>query len=83
MNGGAGQTLKSFKLFSSGKGDIGPTQLMRVVHDLGIDISRREAFALFGRFDINKDGSIVYYEFVDTLLQKEAAASRDMSYYDK
>jgi len=83
MNGGAGQTLKSFKLFSSGKGDIGPTQLMRVAHDLGIDISRREAFALFGRFDINKDGSIVYYEFVDTLLQKEAAASRDMSYYDK
>mmetsp|Transcript_45439 Transcript_45439/g.108449 ORF Transcript_45439/g.108449 Transcript_45439/m.108449 type:complete len:312 (-) Transcript_45439:47-982(-) len=82
MKGGAGQTLKSFKQFSNGKGDIGPSQLARVVQDLGIDISRREAFALFGRFDINKDGSIVYYEFVDALLQKDVA-SRDMSYYEK
>mmetsp|Transcript_18480 Transcript_18480/g.60662 ORF Transcript_18480/g.60662 Transcript_18480/m.60662 type:complete len:260 (-) Transcript_18480:27-806(-) len=30
MAGGAGQLLKSFKLFSSGKGEIGPNQLMSV-----------------------------------------------------
>ncbi len=31
MAGGAGELLKSFKLFSSGKGEIGPHQLMNVV----------------------------------------------------
>lgn len=31
MAGGAGELLKCFKLFSSGKGEIGPTQLMSVV----------------------------------------------------
>jgi len=85
MAGGAGQLLKSFKLFSSGKGEIGPNQLISVCQDLGVEISRREAIALFGRFDINKDGGIVYYEFVDALLQKDISSSfkRDSSYYDK
>jgi len=85
MAGGAGQLLKSFKLFSSGKGEIGPNQLMSVCQDLGVDISRREATALFGRFDINKDGGIVYYEFVDALLQKDVSPGikRNASYYDK
>eukprot|EP00288_Rhodomonas_lens_P013555 CAMPEP_0177696644 /NCGR_PEP_ID=MMETSP0484_2-20121128/4089_1 /TAXON_ID=354590 /ORGANISM="Rhodomonas lens, Strain RHODO" /LENGTH=244 /DNA_ID=CAMNT_0019207627 /DNA_START=164 /DNA_END=898 /DNA_ORIENTATION=+ len=83
MAGGAGELLKCFKLFSSGKGEIGPTQLMSVVQDLGVDISRREAYALFGRFDINKDGGIVYYEFVDALLQKGENENRDMSYYER
>ena len=31
MAGGAGELLKSFKLFSSGKGEIGATQLMSVI----------------------------------------------------
>jgi Ca2+-binding EF-hand superfamily protein len=82
MGGGAGELLKSFKLFSSGKGEIGPNQLLSVVQDLGIDINKREAYALFGRFDINKDGGIVYYEFIDSLLQK-GETQHDMSYYDK
>ena len=51
------------------------------MQDLGVEISRREAYALFGRFDINKDGGIVYYEFVDALLQKDQNAGRDASYY--
>jgi len=83
MAGGAGELLKSFKLFSSGQGEIGPNQMMQVVQDLGVDINRREAYALFGRFDINKDGGIVYYEFVDALLQKDEGIVRDSTYYDK
>lgn len=83
MSGGAGELLKSFKLFSSGKGEIGPNQLQAVVQDLGIDMSKREAFALFGRFDINKDGGIVYYEFIDSLLKAGGENARDESYYDK
>jgi Ca2+-binding EF-hand superfamily protein len=85
MGGGAGELLKSFKLFASGKGEIGPNQLLSVVQELGININRREAFALFGRFDINKDGGIVYYEFVDSLLAKgeSSAQTRDATYYDK
>jgi Ca2+-binding EF-hand superfamily protein len=82
MGGGAGELMKSFKLFSSGKGEIGPNQLLNVVQDLGIDINKREAFGLFGRFDINKDGGIVYYEFIDSLLQK-GEAHHDAHYYDK
>uniref|UniRef100_A0A6U4UY24 EF-hand domain-containing protein n=1 Tax=Hemiselmis andersenii TaxID=464988 RepID=A0A6U4UY24_HEMAN len=83
MAGGAGELLKSFKLFSSGQGEIGPTQMMSVIQDLGVDINRREAYALFGRFDINKDGGIVYYEFVDALLQKDEGIQRDATYYDR
>lgn len=30
MAGGAGELLKSFKLFSSGQGEIGPNQMMQV-----------------------------------------------------
>mmetsp|Transcript_29479 Transcript_29479/g.74061 ORF Transcript_29479/g.74061 Transcript_29479/m.74061 type:complete len:320 (+) Transcript_29479:195-1154(+) len=83
MAGGAGELLKSFKLFSSGQGEIGPSQMMSVINDLGVDINRREAYALFGRFDINKDGGIVYYEFVDALLQKDEGITRDATYYDR
>lgn len=58
-------------------------RMLQVVQDLGVDINRREAYALFGRFDINKDGGIVYYEFVDALLQKDEGIVRDATYYDK
>jgi hypothetical protein len=30
--------------------------------DLGVAINRREAYALFGRFDINKDGALMCEE---------------------
>ena len=74
--------LKSFKLFSSGKGEIGPNQLLKVMQELGINVNKREAYALFGRFDINKDGGIVYYEFIDSLMAK-GEAKRSEGYYDK
>ena len=82
LAGGAGELLKSFKLFSSGKGEIGPNQLLKVMQELGINVNKREAYALFGRFDINKDGGIVYYEFIDSLMAK-GEAKRSEGYYDK
>ena len=81
LAGGAGELLKSFKLFSSGKGEIGPNQLLKVMQELGINVNKREAYALFGRFDINKDGGIVYYEFIDSLMAK-GEAKRSEGYYD-
>ena len=82
LAGGAGELLKSFKLFSSGKGEIGPNQLLKVMQERGINVNKREAFALFGRFDINKDGGIVYYEFIDSLMAKGESQRKD-GYYDK
>jgi hypothetical protein len=58
--------------------------------DLGVDISPREARALFGRFDLNKDGAIVFYEFIDALLApppsgggSTAPGHRDTSLYEQ
>ncbi len=57
-----------------------------------MDISPREARALFGRFDLNKDGAIVFYEFIDALLASPPAGGggggspfghRDASLYEQ
>ena len=76
-----GQKTSIF-VFFTGAECLMCVRVLQVVQDLGVDINRREAYALFGRFDINKDGGIVYYEFIDSLMAK-GEAKRSEGYYDK
>ena len=58
MAGGAGELLKSFKLFSSGQGEIGPNQMMSVIQDLGVDINRYAQTLLFAHAHNHRKGDL-------------------------
>jgi hypothetical protein len=93
--GGPNILRRSFKYFNkSGTGEINHEEFFLVCASMGIQLSRQEAAALFGRFDVNKDGGIVYYEFIDSTLPNctlrahftelmNDGATRDAKYYEK
>jgi len=81
VSGGGGLLRRMYATFDkNGTGEVNPREFREVCLELGARLTDTEAMALFGRYDINGDGSMSYYEFLDAFL-KEQSVGRDMKYY--
>ncbi|XP_076309717.1 centrin-3-like isoform X2 [Tachypleus tridentatus] len=66
------EMLKAFHLFDEdGTGKISFSNLKRVVHELGEDISKEELHAMIDEFDVDEDGEISEEEFLAIMLGDE------------
>jgi len=80
VSGGGGLLRRMYATFDkNGTGEVNPQQFREVCLELGARLSDTEAMALFGRYDINADGCMSYYEFLDAFLKEQT--ERDMKYY--
>lgn len=60
---------KAFKYFDSdASGDIDPDEFYAAMHAFGLEFTEDQVMALFGYYDIDRDGGLSYYEFIDKVL---------------
>lgn len=68
--GGPMALRKSFKFFDTdGSGDIDPDEFYAAMHAFGLEFTEDQVLALFGYYDVDADGALSYYEFIDKLLE--------------
>jgi len=68
-SGGPMALRKAFKYFDSdGSGDIDPDEFYAAMHAFGLEFTEDQVMALFGYYDIDRDGGLSYYEFIDKVL---------------
>lgn len=84
--GGVGLLRRMYSMFDrGGRGEVNATEFHAVCVELGAKITPIEATALFGRYDINGDGAMNYYEFLDAFLNegpKNSGEDRSRLYGD-
>ena len=65
-SGGPMALRKAFKYFDSdASGDIDPDEFYAAMHAFGLEFTEDQVMALFGYYDIDRDGGLSYYEFID------------------
>jgi len=68
--GGPMALRKAFKFFDTdASGDIDPDEFYAAMHAFGLEFTEDQVLALFGYYDIDRDGSLSYYEFIDKVLE--------------
>lgn len=76
--GGVGLLRRMYSMFDrGGRGEVNATEFHAVCVELGAKITPTEATALFGRYDINGDGAMNYYEFLDAFLNEGPKSSTE------
>mmetsp|Transcript_23212 Transcript_23212/g.53899 ORF Transcript_23212/g.53899 Transcript_23212/m.53899 type:complete len:362 (+) Transcript_23212:231-1316(+) len=76
VSGGVGLLRRMYTMFDrNGRGEVNPTEFHAVCTELGVKITPNEATSLFGRYDINGDGAMNYYEFLDAFLNEGPSKS--------
>lgn len=68
--GGSMALRKAFKFFDTdASGDIDPDEFFAAMHAFGLEFTEDQVLALFGYYDIDRDGSLSYYEFIEKVLE--------------
>lgn len=68
--GGPMALRKAFKFFDTdGSGDIDPDEFYAAMHAFGLEFTEDQVLALFGYYDIDRDGALSYYEFIEKVLE--------------
>jgi len=68
--GGPMALRKAFKFFDTdASGDIDPDEFFAAMHAFGLEFTEDQVLALFGYYDIDRDGSLSYYEFIEKVLE--------------
>lgn len=70
---GGGMVLrKAFKYFDAdASGDIDPDEFYSAMHAFGLEFTEDQVLALFGFYDVDRDGGLSYYEFIDKVLESD------------
>merc|ERR1712216_426532 len=50
-------------------GDIDPDEFYAAMHAFGLEFTEDQVLALFGFYDVDRDGALSYYEFIDKVLE--------------
>merc|ERR1712070_833480 len=67
--GGPMALRKAFKYFDAdASGDIDPDEFYAAMHAFGLEFTEDQVMALFGYYDVDRDGALSYYEFIDKVL---------------
>jgi len=68
--GGPMALRKAFKFFDTdASGDIDPDEFYAAMHAFGLEFTEDQVLALFGYYDVDRDGSLSYYEFIEKVLE--------------
>merc|ERR1711988_877068 len=68
--GGPMALRKAFKYFDTdASGDIDPDEFYAAMHAFGLEFTEDQVLALFGYYDVDRDGAPSYYEFIDKVLE--------------
>lgn len=68
-SGGPMALRKAFKYFDAdASGDIDPDEFYAAMHAFGLEFTEDQVMALFGYYDVDCDGALSYYEFIDKVL---------------
>lgn len=68
--GGPMALRKAFKFFDTdASGDIDPDEFYAAMHAFGLEFTEDQVLALFGYYDVDRDGALSYYEFIDKVLE--------------
>jgi len=68
--GGPMALRKAFKYFDTdASGDIDPDEFYAAMHAFGLEFTEDQVLALFGFYDVDRDGGLSYYEFIDKVLE--------------
>merc|ERR1711959_685673 len=68
--GGPMALRKAFKYFDTdASGDIDPDEFYAAMHAFGLEFTEDQVLALFGYYDVDRDGGLSYYEFIDKVLE--------------
>merc|ERR1719272_1644318 len=67
---GGGMVLrKAFKYFDAdASGDIDPDEFFAAMCSFGLEFTEDQVLALFGYYDVDRDGGLSYYEFIEKVL---------------
>jgi len=88
VSGGTGLRRRMFTMFDkNGTGEVDQMEFRGVCYDLGVKLTQTEAVALFGKCDVNGDGGMNFYEFLDAFMNNEggqegSTEKRDEKYYE-
>merc|ERR1711912_116142 len=64
-----GALRKAFKYFDTdASGDIDPDEFYAAMHAFGLEFTEDQVLALYGYYDIDRDGGLSYYEFIDKVM---------------
>merc|ERR1711934_1259200 len=67
--GGPMALRKAFKFFDTdASGDIDPDEFFAAMHAFGLEFTEDQVLALYGYYDIDRDGGLSYYEFIDKVM---------------
>merc|ERR1712196_434058 len=67
--GGPMALRKAFKYFDSdASGDIDPDEFFSAMHAFGLEFTEDQVLALFGYYDVDRDGGLSYYEFIEKVM---------------
>merc|ERR1711959_601830 len=70
--GGPMVLRKAFKYFDTdASGDIDPDEFYAAMHAFGLEFTEDQVLALFGCYDVDRDGGLSYYEFIDKVLESD------------
>jgi len=68
-SGGPMALRKAFKYFDTdASGDIDPDEFFAAMHAFGLEFTEDQVLALFGYYDVDRDGGLSYYEFIDKVM---------------
>jgi len=68
--GGPMALRKAFKFFDTdASGDIDPDEFYAAMHAFGLEFTEDQVLALFGYYDVDRDGALSYYEFIEKVLE--------------
>jgi len=60
---------KAFKYFDAdASGDIDPDEFFAAMHAFGLEFTEDQVLALFGYYDVDRDGGLSYYEFIEKVM---------------
>jgi len=67
--GGPMALRKAFKYFDSdASGDIDPDEFFSAMHAFGLEFTEDQVLALYGYYDVDRDGGLSYYEFIEKVM---------------
>jgi len=68
-SGGPMALRKAFKYFDAdASGDIDPDEFFAAMCSFGLEFTEDQVLALFGYYDVDRDGGLSYYEFIEKVL---------------
>jgi len=67
--GGPMALRKAFKFFDTdASGDIDPDEFYAAMHAFGLEFTEDQVLALYGYYDVDRDGGLSYYEFIEKVM---------------